>query len=1037
MTRFLAAVLLTLFAGSQGLAQKVEFNRDIRPILSDHCFQCHGPDRAKRKAKLRLDTEEGVLSVLNFGKLLDSELLRRVSTRDDTERMPPKRFDRPLTERQVQLLKRWIEDGAQWQKHWAFIPPQRPPLPEIRNPKSPNRNGIDAFLFARLQNEGLSFSPEADRTTLLRRVTLDLTGLPPSPAEVEAFLKDESPNAYEKVVDRLLASPRFGERMAIDWLDAARYADSNGYQSDGERFMWRWRDWVLEAINSNMPFDQFTIEQLAGDLLPSATLEQKIATGFNRNHRGNGEGGIIPEEYAVEYVVDRIDTTMAVWQGLTIGCARCHDHKYDPFSQKEYYQLFSLFNNVPEWGRAIKYGNSPPTIKAPTRQQQERLRRLRDRLKQAELAFDQLKPEVVAAQDHWERTIRERSGIDWTITEGMLAHYPLDGSLEETTGKHKPALTRDGKSTFESGRLGKAAAFDGRSYIDAGDVANFGFYDKFSLSAWVQLTGKGGGVIVARTNETLRGDGYTLRIEKGKVQLNLVKRWLDDALRVETEIGLQPGEWHHIAATYDGSRVARGVTLFIDGVPQRLKVVLDELNQSFDNPAPLRIGAGGGGEDRFHGLIDDVRIFSRCLSADEVQVLSVAQRVSDIVRQPHEKRSPSQREKLRAAFLATAAPQQIRTAHQLRLKLHREQDECLESLPTVMVMEELPKPRDAFVLIRGQYDKHGEKVKPAVPTNLTEKAPAAIKDRLAFARWLVSPDNPLTARVIVNRYWQHYLGTGLVKTAEDFGSQGEAPSHPELLDWLATEFVRTGWDIKAMQRLIVTSAAYRQSSKITPQLMQRDPANRLLARAPRLRLPAEVIRDQALFTSGLLVEHIGGPSVKPYQPAGLWEELAGVSYKPDRGEALYRRSLYTFWKRTVTPPSMATFDATAREACTVNRARTNTPLQALTLLNDVQFVEASRVLAERLMREGKTAEERLTLAFLRIAGRGPSSRELQVLGAGLERHRAHYRQHPEAAKKVLAVGAAPRNVSLDPVEVAAFAAVAGMILNLDEIVTRE
>jgi hypothetical protein len=1037
MTRFLAAVLLSLIASSHGLAQKLEFNRDIRPILSDHCFQCHGPDRAKRKAKLRLDTEEGVLSVLNFGKLLDSELFRRVTTTEETERMPPKRFDRPLNERQVQLLKRWIEEGAQWQKHWAFIPPVRPPLPEIRNPKSEIRNGIDVFLLARLQKEGLNLSPEADRTTLLRRVTLDLTGLPPTPAEVETFQKDDSPNAYEKVVDRLLASPRFGERMAIDWLDAARYADSNGYQSDGERFMWRWRDWVLEAINSNMPFDRFTIEQLAGDLLSRPTLEQKIATGFNRNHRGNGEGGIIPEEYAVEYVVDRVDTTMAVWQGLTIGCARCHDHKYDPFSQKEYYQLFSFFNNVPEWGRAIKYGNSPPMIKAPTRQEQAHLRRLKEGLEQAELAFDHLKTEVVTAQERWEKTIRERTGIDWTITDGLLAHYPLDGTLDDGTGKHKPGLMREGKGKFDSGRIGKAAAFDGRCFVDAGDVANFGFYDKFSLSAWVQLDGKEGGVIVARTSEALRGEGYTLRIENGRVQLNLVKRWLDDALRVETETTLQPGTWHHIVATYDGSRVARGATLFFDGVPQRLKVVLDELNQSFDNPAPLRIGAGGGDEDRFHGLIDDVRIYGKCLTATDVQVLSVAESVSDIARQPHEKHSLHQQQKLRAAFLATALPPPIKTAYQLREKLRQEQEEFLEGLPTVMVMDELPRPRDAFILIRGQYDKRGEKVTPAVPATLTEKAAAGIKDRLAFARWLVSPDNPLTSRVMVNRYWHHFFGTGLVKTAEDFGSQGEAPSHPELLDWLATEFVRTEWDAKAIQRLIVTSAAYRQSSRVTPELMQRDPANRLLGRAPRLRLPAEVIRDQALFTSGLLVEHVGGPSVKPYQPTGLWEELAGVPYKPDRGEALYRRSVYTFWKRTVTPPNMATFDATAREACTVNRARTNTPLQALTLLNDVQFVEASRVLAERLMCEGKTAEERLRLAFLRIVGRRPGAGEVQVLSAGLERHRAHYRRHPEAAKKLLEIGAFPRNGSLDVGEVAALAAIVGMILNLDEVVTRE
>jgi Protein of unknown function (DUF1553)/Protein of unknown function (DUF1549)/Concanavalin A-like lectin/glucanases superfamily/Planctomycete cytochrome C len=1021
--------------------QPVEFNRDIRPILSDHCFQCHGPDKNKRKAKLRLDTEEGILSVVSFAKPLDSELFKRLIAKDDTERMPPRRFDRPLNERQIQLLKRWIEEGSQWQKHWAFIPPQRPPVPRIANLQSPLSDPIDAFLLERMSREGLAFSPAAEKTTLLRRVTLDLTGLPPTPAEVEAFLKDDSPGAYEKVVDRLLASSRFGERLAIDWLDAARYADSNGYQSDGERFMWRWRDWVIDAFNSNMPFDRFTIEQLAGDLLPNPTLEQKIATGFNRNHRGNAEGGIVPEEYAVEYVVDRVDTTMAVWQGLTIGCARCHDHKYDPLSHKEYYQLYAYFNNVPELGRAIKYGNSPPVMKAPTREQQNQLRSLTVRLARAEKAFAALQTETDAAQARWEKSLVGRAPLDWTVTDGLVAHYALDGSLAESAGRHKPGQAQEGPATFAPGRLGSALDLDGHRYADVGDVGHFGFYDKFSLSAWVMPRGSQGGVIVSRVSESLRGDGYMLRLENGRLQLDLTKRWLDDALRIETEEKLEPGRWHHVAATYDGSRVASGARLYIDGRFQKGKVLLDELNQSFDTKAPLRIGAGGGAEARFHGLIDEVCVHGKSLSAEEAAILAVPDTVSALASIPPGKRSLAQAQKLRAAFLNTAAPAPIQKAFREVVALRLEREQLEENVSTVMVMEELPTPRDAFVLLRGQYDKRGDKVTPGLPGVLDETArPQAgkkRKTRLDFARWLVSPDNPLTARVIVNRYWQHYFGTGLVKTAEDFGSQGEAPSHPELLDWLATEFVRTGWDVKAMQRLIVTSAAYRQSSKVTPLLLQKDPANRLLARGPRLRLPAEIIRDQALFASGLLVEHIGGPSVKTYHPPGLWEELSGVAYNPDRGESLYRRSLYTFWKRTVTPPAMATFDASAREACTVNRARTNTPLQALTLLNDVPFVEASRVLAERLLREATTPDERLTLAFLRVTGRRPREVELQVLRAGLERHLAHYRKNPEAAKKLLAVGMTARNPSLDPAEVAAHAAIAGLILNLDEVVTRE
>jgi hypothetical protein len=1028
---FLATLCAAPARAAEPLPVTVEFNRDVRPILSENCFACHGPDKKTRKADLRLDTEEGAFADLGGhralvpGKPEQSELYRRITHADPGKRMPLGR--RGLPAREVALLRRWIEQGAKWQKHWSFLPPRRPPLPHVKR-TTWSRNGLDPFILARVEKEGLKPSPEADPVTLLRRVTLDLTGLPPTPAEVDAFLADTRPGAYERVVERLLASPRYGERMAIRWLDAARYADSNGYQSDGERTMWRWRDWVIDAYNANLPYDRFTIEQIAGDLLPGATLQQKIATGFNRNHRGNGEGGIIPEEYAVEYVADRVETTATVWLGLGLGCARCHDHKFDPISQKEFYRVFAYFNNVPERGKAIKYGNSPPVLRSPTRRQQEVLAALDARLADARARVQALAPRLERAQARWEKSLR--APLHWSLDRGLIVHHALDGATS--------AKFRAGAPAYAPGRVGRAALFDGKRYLDAGDVANFGFYDKFTLTAWVWPEGPRGGTVLARTEEQSEGEGYAVRLQDGRVQVNLVKRWLDDAIRVQTEERLAPGAWRHVLVSYDGSRVAAGVKVYVNGRPQKLRVLLDDLNQSFATAQPLRIGAGGGPGGRFHGRIGDVRVYNRTLSADEAAVVATPERIDELARLPAAERGRGQALKLRACFLAKYAPADLRRAHAEFTDLREERQRLVESFPTTMVMEEMPAPRDTHVLIRGQYDRPGEKVTPGVPAVLGA-LPAGVKnDRLAFARWLASPANPLTARVAVNRAWQMYFGAGLVRTPADFGAQGEWPSHPELLDWLATEFVRSKWDVKGLQRLIVTSATYRQSSRLTPQLRARDPENRLLARGPRQRLSAEMIRDQALFASGLLVEELGGPSVKPYQPAGLWRELADTEYRRDSGRALYRRGLYTFWKRTVPPPALVTFDAAGREACSVRQARTNTPLQALNLLNDVTFVECARVLAQRVLREGgSTAAGRLTLAFRLAVARRPRPAELKVLRAGLERHRAHYRADRNAALALVRAGEAPRDEALDVAELAAYTAACSVILNLDEVITKE
>ncbi len=1052
----LGVVLCMMLCGASAVAASkldestVEFNRDIRPILSDKCYACHGPDENKRLTKLRFDTEEGALADLGGrfaivrGSPGQSGIVSRITTDIEAQKMPPVYSGKELTEHQVDLLRRWVSQGAKWQRHWAFIPPGRPELPHLEDSRWA-RIGLDHFILQRLEKEGLDPSPEAHLATQIRRLTLDLTGLPPTPAEVDAFLTDSSPDAYEKVVDRLLQSPRYAEKMASRWLDAARYADTNGYQTDAERSMWRWRDWVIDAFDKNMPFDQFTIEQIAGDMLPNATLEQKIASGFNRNHRGNGEGGIVPEEYSVEYVVDRVETTSTVWLGLTMGCARCHDHKYDPIKQKDFYRVFAYFNNVPERGRAFKFGNSAPFIPAPTPSQLQQLGKLEAKLAGAEEQFEALGSEIEESKRIWEASLAQSTILDWSFDRDLLLRYPLDGSLAgQPSGfkDKKPVQVRllDGMPHFVSGRLGAAASFDGKRFLEAGDVAELGFFDRFSLSAWVYPTAPDGPILGRNFDTPEVGDhgfkGYGLYLREGKVQLNLVTRWLDDSLRIETAEPLELNRWHHVAATYDGTRVAEGTRIYVNGQASALNVRLNLLNQDFRLPNSFRIGAAGA--RRFSGLIDEVRVYTEVLSPQEVAVISLADSVNEIAALPPEGRSQSQTDKLRWCFLDQYAAPNIHKAWQQLQDLRRQKQEMVRGFPTVMVMHE-GKTRDTFVLVRGAYDRPGEKVLPGVPSFLPQLQEGWANNRIGLARWLVAPENPLTARVTVNRFWQTYFGVGLVKTAEDFGSQGEWPLHLELLDWLATEFVSSGWDVKALQKTIVMSATYRQSSKVRPELLKRDPENRLLARGPRFRLPAEVVRDQALAVSGLLVEQVGGPSVKPYQPAGLWSDLAGgEDYQRGEGSDLYRRSLYTFWKRTSAPPSMTTFDSGQRETCSVRQERTNTPLQALNLMNDVTYVEASRVLAQRMMEEGgKTPAERIAFAYKVVTARTPQSSEGGILLEGFQHYLRDYRDDRGAALKLVSQGEHPRNLALDVAELASYATVASLILNLDRAITKE
>ena len=979
------AALCAFALAPAAFAESVEFNRDIRPILSDRCFACHGPDAGHRQANLRFDLESAARRVIVPGRPGRSAILRRISSDDAAVRMPPAYAGKEkLKPAEIELIRQWIAEGAPWQPFWSFIPPKRPAVPAVHQAGWP-RNPIDAFILARLEREGLHPSPEADPAALIRRVTLDLTGLPPTPAEVAGFLADPSPAAYDRAVDRLLASARYGERMAFRWMEAARYGDTNGYQTDGPRDMWRWRDWVIDAFNRNLPFSQFTIEQLAGDLLPNATLDQIIATGFNRNQRTNGEGGIIPEEYRVEYVADRAQTTSTVWLGLTVGCARCHDHKYDPIAQRDFYRLFAFFNQIPdEQGFAWNYGNNEPVIKAPLPEQTAHLAELDRRIAAVHLP-------------------------------------PAHRIVLETPA---PVYTLPGPEHFDGAR---AIESDGK-------VADFDYMQPFTYAAWIRPESPKG-TIISHVEDYFEGMGHALYLLDGKLRLHIHRRWTDLGLRVETTAVMPLHEWHHVAVTYDGNRKAAGVAIYIDGVPQKLQVLFDQNLEPIHHPkTPLRIGAGGG--LHFTGDIRDVRIYNRALTAEEAAILPVGESVDEIAAMAEARRTRGQALKFEQWYLHEGGPPELRKSYAEFAALEAERDTFERAIPTVMVMADGAH-RDTFLLKRGAYDAPGGKVAAGVPEIFAQIPTPA--DRLALSRWLVSRDNPLTARVTVNRLWQTFFGTGIVKTVDDFGSQGEWPSHPELLDWLAVEFMDSGWNIKALVKTMVTSATYRQSSKATPEMLQQDPANRMLARAPRYRLGPEMIRDQALAVSGLLVEKIGGPSVKPYQPAGLWQELGGSSgYKPDKGEGLYRRSLYTYWKRTVAPPFMVNFDSPNREQCTVFENRTNSPLQALDLMNDVTFLEAARKLAERILVEaGPAKAERAAYGYRLLLARDPKPAQLAVLLKTLDNLLRTYRADTRSAVEYLKQGESPIRPDLNPSELAAYTGLPSLLLNLDETITKQ
>ncbi len=1010
----LVFVALAFLIGDSSVAKPpsgdIDFDRDIRPLLSNTCFYCHGPDAENRAADLRLDREEDAKDwVIVEGDAEGSELISRIHEQDPDLVMPPPDQKQQLSDEEKELLERWIAEGAEWTKHWAFVPPTRHELPKTEDADWV-ANEIDHFTLAWLEQEGLAPSPRAEREALIRRATLDLIGLPPTLEEIDAFLADESPGAYERVVDRLLASPRYGEHMAQPWLAAARYADTNGFQSDATRTSWPWRDWVIRAMNDNKPFDEFTIEQLAGDLLEDPTTEQLVATGFHRNHALNGEGGRDKEESRTEYVIDRVDVTSTVWLGLTMACCRCHDHKYDPVSQNEFYEFAAYFNSIDENGGIDAGGNAKPVIALPTDEQKARIAGLREGIREIEARIASAPDPRAAEQAIWEEETRARLA---ELSAGDLWNPLRDLTLECEAG-----------------------------------------------ADWEQL--EDGSVLVRKVEDATDDYVVTVRLPAGDHR----------ALRIEA---LRHPELNHGAFSngVKGGFSVTGLEVELDGEP--IKLVKPEANVGgragaaglldknkyttwtvfdpkrapekptwlarFEEPIESAEGRRLVVKMRHESRTGDAPIGRFRLSVTDYQTPTVKPRLgmpkgaAAAIKKPAGDRSDGEAKRVTDRYKHVLAEPLRDEIDAVRGEIGKVEKKQLYT----MVMRDRKKLRKTYRLERGIWNNpdKSKALEPGVPEVLPALPEEAAKDRLTLAKWLMRPDHPLTARVTVNRYWQQFFGTGLVKTSEDFGVQGERPSHPKLLDWLATEFVGSGWDVKHVHKLIVTSATYQQASRATPELIEKDPYNRLLTRGPRFRMSAQALRDQTLAVSGLLVNKIGGPGVKPYQPPRVWSDysLGKIKYKQDKGDKLYRRSVYTFWRRSVAPTLF--FDNLARQACAVRPSLTNTPLQALTMLNDVTFIEAARVLAERLLSDRDAdPTERLRTAFRLATAREPSERELNALRRRLDGLLEQFGADPEGADELATVGEAPPDESLDAIEVAAYTSLMNAIVNLDEVVTK-
>jgi len=1008
----------------------VDFNFQIRPLLSDRCYRCHGPDSGSRKAKLRLDTRDGALkelddgmAVVKPGKPDKSELIRRIFTENEDDLMPPPDSHLALSAAEKELLKRWIVEGAEFKPHWAFLPVQPVMPPQLK--KNAPANPIDAFVLARLEKEKLRPAPKASRETLIRRLALNLTGLPPTLAEIDAFLADKSSDAYEKIIAKYLNSPAYGERMALDWLDLARYADTYGYQNDVERDMSAWRDWVIKAFNENLSYDKFLTWQLAGDLLPNATREQRLATAFNRLHRQTNEGGSIDEEFRTEYAADRVNTVGTAMLGLTMECARCHDHKFDPIRQRDYFSMFAFFNNIDEAGMYSHFTSATPTpampLWPPAKEKQHA--DLKAKITRAETQLGKVARSAQSEFDSWAKTAEVKLPTP-------IAHYSFDLVSSNST----PDTLSTNFARLEDGPASVAGAlkFSGDNQVVCKAVKTFLRTDSFSFSLRIQPAEIQDRAVILHQSKAwwdAGSRGFELTLDQGKPSFGLIHFWPGNAIAIRAKQPLPLNEWSHLTVTYDGSSHASGLRLYRNGLPVETETIRDNLTKDisyadtwtnrYTKQPPLTLAARFRDSGFKNGLLDDLKIFDVCLTAPEAKLIAQAGKPATTL-----------------DYFVTHYDEPYQAAVAELKQLREEENKLVYEIPEIMVMQELSQPRVTHLLKRGAYDAPGEVVQRDTPDWLLSFPKDQPRNRLGLARWMVDRKNPLTARVVVNRIWRIHFGHGLVASQEDFGAQGKLPTHPELLDWLADWFMDNQWDVKALHQLIVTSITFQQTSQTKPEIVARDPDNRLLTRGPKTRLLAEQIRDSALVASGLLNRQIGGASVKPYQPAGLWEATGtGKSYTPDTGTKLYRRSLYTFWKRTAPPPSMLTFDAMSREVCTAKRDTTATPLQSLVLLNDPQFIEASRVLGEKLLKQfPKNEAARNREAFRALTGRSPDKAELKILAQLFAEQRNLFKFDTEGARKLLNTGESKWDKTLPPAEFAAMTTVVSAIMNFDEFV---
>jgi hypothetical protein len=1035
-------------------AERIEYNRDIRPILAENCFSCHGPDSAARKADLRLDQRDAAIETKAIvpGKPEASEAIQRIRSTEDDELMPPPSSHKKLTAAQKEMLYRWVAAGAEYQPHWSLIAPQRPAVPPVKQ-AAWVRNPIDAFVLAKLESLGLQPAEEADRYTLARRLSLDLRGVPPEPAEVEAFVNDTATDAYEKLVERFLASPQWGEHRGRYWLDAARYGDTHGIHIDNFREIWAYRDWVINAFNRNVPFDQFTIEQLAGDLLPNRSLEQQIASGFNRCNITTSEGGIIDEEYLVLYTRDRTETVAQVWLGMSAGCAVCHDHKFDPLTQREFYEMAAFFNNSTV---AAKDGNGkepPPTVVVPTAADRARWDALQGEVAAAKKSLDERKTAAKPEHDKWLATARPEGILASVPREGLRLHAPLSEGVGSRTAVaidgqlHYAPLKKD--TVWAPGHIdAQALKISADSVVEVSDVGDFERDKTFSVAAWIKFSkDKQTGPIVSRMDSRNAFRGWDLWLENGKLGSHIIHHWDDDALKVVSKTAMKPDVWQHVALVYDGHGKTPDIKLFVDGKLQQTTTKPNSLKNTIRTEAVFSIGQRFAGTRLDNLLVQDVRLYDRPLPVGQVAAIMNKTHLYGLLTKPADKRSPAEREELLVYYL-TEHDKPYRDQNAVVAKLEKEQNDIKGRGTIAHVMQERTEAPEAYVLFRGEYDKRRDRVTPSTPKLLPSMPSDLPRDRFGFARWLLQADQPLTARVTVNRFWQELFGMGLVRTAGDFGVAGELPSHQDLLDWLALEFrdpqfsKAAPWDMKQFFRLLVTSATYRQAATVTPVKLERDPQNRFVSRGPRFRMDAEMVRDYALAASGLLVSKIGGPSVKPYQPDGVWEAVAMTgsntrNYQQDKGESLYRRSMYTFWKRSAPPASMEIFNAPSRETCTVRRERTNTPLQALATLNDIQLVEAARNLAQRTLQAPATTDvARLEMMARRVLARPLRAEEQHIALASLQELSKHYAEHEAAAKELITFGESKPDAGLAPPTLAAWTMLANELMNLDEALNK-